>query len=232
MFSFNCHGGPVKIGTASVAPKYTDRASSALTRPWQKGSPAYSGPKQAAQIRVNKRKLTSLTGTVQFFCCSFRSMFFFIAIKNCTKAYHIICSLCRSTHLESNTIWFSILWFFCDLLWFFKTDLGGNLTGFGKFRGWYRRFHSLGGYVDQPHSWGGDIDFFRLNFGWKLRWFCPIQNMRKSGVPEILWACAVVLNWPIAKLKRFLLLKRIMSGCQKKSLFSTDFIQLPYIRFR
>ena len=26
-----------------------------------------------------------------------------------TKAYHIICSLCRSTHLESNTIRFSIL---------------------------------------------------------------------------------------------------------------------------
>ena len=100
---------------------------------------------------------------VQFFCCRFRSMFFFIAIKNCTKAYHIICSLCRSTHLESNTIWFSILWFFCDLLWFFKTDLGGNLTGFGKFRGWYRRFHSLGGYVDQPHSWGGDIDFFPMS---------------------------------------------------------------------
>ena len=103
---------------------------------------------------------------VYFFCCSFRSMFFFIAVKNCTKSYHIICSLCRSTHLESNTIWFSILWFFCDLLWFFKTDLGGNLTGFGKFRGWYRRFHSLGGYVDQPHSWGGDIDFFHLIYIW------------------------------------------------------------------
>ena len=33
-----------------------------------------------------------------------------------TKSYHIIYSLCRSTHLESNTIGFSILWFFCDLL--------------------------------------------------------------------------------------------------------------------
>ena len=101
---------------------------------------------------------------IYFFCCSFRSIFFFIAVKNYTKAYHIICSLCRSTHLESNTIRFSILWFFCDLLWFFKTDLGGNLTGFGKFRGWYRRFHSLGGYVDQPHSWGSDIDFFLYFF--------------------------------------------------------------------
>ena len=95
-----------------------------------------------------------------FFCCSFRSMFFFIAVKNCTKAYHIICLLCRSTHLESNTIWFSILWFFCDLLWFFETALGGNLTGFGKFRGWYRPFHSLGGYVVHAHRWGGDVDFF------------------------------------------------------------------------
>ena len=95
-----------------------------------------------------------------FFCCSFRSIFFFIAIKNCTKTYHIICSLCRSTHLESNTIEFSILWFFCDLLWFFKTALGGNLTGFGKFRGWYRLFHRLGDYVVHPYRWGGDIDFF------------------------------------------------------------------------
>jgi len=67
-----------------------------------------------------------------------------------TKSYHIICSLCRSTHLESNTIEFSILWFFCDLLWFFKTALGGKLTGFGKFRGWYRPFYSLGGYVVHP----------------------------------------------------------------------------------
>ena len=75
---------------------------------------------------------------VYYFCCSFRSMLFFIAVKKCTKAYHIIRSLCRSTHLESNTIKFSILWFFCDLLWFFKTILGGNLTGFEKFIGWYR----------------------------------------------------------------------------------------------
>ena len=87
---------------------------------------------------------------VYFFCCSFRFMLFFIAVKKCTKAYHIIYSLCRSTHLESNTIRFSILWFFCDLLWFFKTALGGNLTGFGKFRGWYRPFHRLGGYVVHP----------------------------------------------------------------------------------
>ena len=82
---------------------------------------------------------------VFFFCCSFRSMLFFIAVKTCTEAYHIICSLCSSTHLESNTIGFFILWFFYDLLWFFKTDLGDNLIGFGKFRGWYRPFHRLGG---------------------------------------------------------------------------------------
>ena len=81
--------------------------------------------------------------------------------KKYTKAYHIICSLCRSTHLESNTIGFSILWFLCDLLWFFKTAFGGNLTGFGKFRGWYRPFYRLGDYVVHPHSWGGDIDFFQ-----------------------------------------------------------------------
>jgi hypothetical protein len=37
-----------------------------------------------------------------------------------TKAYHIICSLCRSTHVESIQFGFSILWFFYDLLWFFK----------------------------------------------------------------------------------------------------------------
>ena len=80
--------------------------------------------------------------------------------KKYTKAYHIIRSLCRSTHLESNTIGFSILWFLCDLLWFFKTAFGGNLTGFEKFRGWYRPFYRLGGYVVHPHSWGGDIDFF------------------------------------------------------------------------
>jgi hypothetical protein len=34
-------------------------------------------------------------------------MFFFITVKNCTKAYHIIYSLYISTHLESNTIGFS-----------------------------------------------------------------------------------------------------------------------------
>ena len=55
-----------------------------------------------------------------------------------------MCSLYRSTHVESNKIGFFILWFFCDLLWFFETALGGNLTGFGKFRGWYRLFHKLG----------------------------------------------------------------------------------------
>ena len=46
------------------------------------------------------------------------------AAKKYIKAYYIIRSLCRSTHLESNTIRFSILWFFCDLLWIYKTILG------------------------------------------------------------------------------------------------------------
>ena len=44
-----------------------------------------------------------------FFCCSFKFMLFFITVKKYTKAYYIICLLCRSTHLESNTIEFFIL---------------------------------------------------------------------------------------------------------------------------
>jgi hypothetical protein len=43
------------------------------------------------------------------FCCSSRSILFFIGVKKCAKAYHTLCSPCRSTHLESNTIGFSIL---------------------------------------------------------------------------------------------------------------------------
>jgi hypothetical protein len=31
--------------------------------------------------------------------------------KICTKAFHIVCSLRRTTNLKSNTIWFFILWF-------------------------------------------------------------------------------------------------------------------------
>jgi hypothetical protein len=48
---------------------------------------------------------------------------FFTAMKKnikYSKAYHIIYSICRFTHLESNTIRFFILWFFCDLLCFFQ----------------------------------------------------------------------------------------------------------------
>jgi hypothetical protein len=37
-------------------------------------------------------------------------------IKIYNKTYHIICSLCRSTHSKSNTVGFSILRFLCDLL--------------------------------------------------------------------------------------------------------------------
>jgi len=44
----------------------------------------------------------------------------FKAKKICTKVYHIIYSLCRSTHQESNKIEFFILCFSYDLLWFFK----------------------------------------------------------------------------------------------------------------
>jgi len=97
--------------------------------------------------------------------------------KKHTKAYYIICSLYRSTHLESNTIGFSILWFFCDLLWFFKTALGANLTGFEKFRGWYRPFHSLGGYVVHPHRWGDDIDFFLIIILKWVQWMGKFSSL-------------------------------------------------------
>jgi len=39
---------------------------------------------------------------------------------NYTKAYHIIYLLCSYAHVESNRIRFYILWFLCNLLWFFK----------------------------------------------------------------------------------------------------------------
>jgi hypothetical protein len=86
---------------------------------------------------------------IHFFTAMKKSIDLKLQQKNILK-HTILCSLCRSTHLESNTIGFFILWFFCDLLWFFKTALEGNLTGFGKFRGWYRPFHRLGGYVVHP----------------------------------------------------------------------------------
>jgi len=105
-----------------------------------------------------------------------------IAKKNCIKTYHIIYSLCSSAHVEFNKIRFVILWFFYDLLWFFKTPLGGNLIGFGKFRGWYRPFYRLRGYVVHPHRWGGDIDFFpKKNMACFLYIF-PKRNTNKWEV--------------------------------------------------
>ena len=47
--------------------------------------------------------------------------------KNYIKVYHIIYSLRKYTHVESNQICFSILWFFCDLLWFFKNSVKINI---------------------------------------------------------------------------------------------------------
>ena len=82
---------------------------------------------------------------VYYFCCSFRSIWFFIVVKKCTKVYYIILYI----HCVDLLIWsltqldFLFFWFFCDLLWFFKTALGGNLTSFEKFREWYRPFHRL-----------------------------------------------------------------------------------------
>ena len=52
---------------------------------------------------------------IYFFTAMKKSIDLKLQQKN-TKVYHIMCLLCRSTHLESNTIGFSILWFFCDLL--------------------------------------------------------------------------------------------------------------------
>ena len=80
--------------------------------------------------------------------------------KICTKVYHIIYSIRRSTYVEFKKIRFSLLWFFGDLLWFFKdlvkiknkikiekllpphpqTALGGYLNGFVSLRrlnGWF-----------------------------------------------------------------------------------------------
>jgi hypothetical protein len=55
------------------------------------------------------------------------------ATKKYAKAYHIIHSLCRFTHLESITIRFSILCF-SVIYYDFENTLGGNLTGFRTFR--------------------------------------------------------------------------------------------------
>jgi hypothetical protein len=55
--------------------------------------------------------------------------------KICTKTFHIVCSLCRTTNLKSNTFWFFILWFFCDFVWFFITVSRGDLSCFRKFSG-------------------------------------------------------------------------------------------------
>jgi hypothetical protein len=51
-----------------------------------------------------------LYALVYIFCCSFRSIFCFIAVKNCTKAYHIICSLYRySFGNQHNWIFYFII---------------------------------------------------------------------------------------------------------------------------
>jgi hypothetical protein len=65
---------------------------------------------------------------VQNFCYSFKFIGKILINlklqqKLCTKAHHIICSLCRSTHVKSNKIEFSILRFFYDLLPFFKDSV-------------------------------------------------------------------------------------------------------------
>ena len=128
-------------------------------------------------------------------------MLFFIAVKKYIEAYHIICSLCSPTHLESNTIGFFILRFFCDLLWFSKTALGDNLTGFEKFRGWYRPFHKLGGYVVHPKELRGWYRLFPIiyNHSWYFRdkrsvheiksdKLTPLGTKEKSTTHP--WACS------------------------------------------
>jgi hypothetical protein len=67
--------------------------------------------------------------------------------KKCTKAYHIICLLCRYTHLERPTqLNFHFIIFVIQYI--FQITLECNLTGFGKFIGWYRPFHKLGDFVE------------------------------------------------------------------------------------
>ena len=61
---------------------------------------------------------------VQFFTAMKKNINLKLQQKKYAKAYDIIYSLCRSIHLESNTIGFFILWFFCDFLRFFKIVLG------------------------------------------------------------------------------------------------------------
>ena len=81
-------------------------------------------------------------------------------LKNCAKVYYIIYLQHRSTHVESNKIGFPILWFYCDLLWFFKNSIkidikekvekllpsqlqttkGGNVPGFRSSRSLFGQF--------------------------------------------------------------------------------------------
>jgi len=108
------------------------------------------------------RRSTQWTYNMVWFSIFFYSYEKKHRFKATTKmiCFFIWSSLCSSIHLESNTIIFSILWFFYDLLWFFKTILGDNLISFEKFRGWYRPFHKLEVMYSTLHRWGGDMIFF------------------------------------------------------------------------
>ena len=158
-------------------------------------------------------------------------MLFFIAVKRCTKAYYIIYLLCRFTHLDSNTIGFSILWFFCDLLWFFKIALGDNLTGFIKFRGWYRPFHKLGGYVVHPHRWEGDINFFHLDYSSKFwrKVHCKARILKGLVCNSEKWPEPAMLRGSFHHVGG-----RIWGGVYKKSFRQMSGLQLlfwPILKF-
>jgi hypothetical protein len=92
---------------------------------------------------------------VYIFGCSFRSMFFFIAVKKTVLKHIILYVHCINLLIWSPTqLDFFILWFFYDLLWFFKIALGVI----------WPVFESLGGDIYHFIGWGGDVGFFLLHF--------------------------------------------------------------------
>jgi hypothetical protein len=61
------------------------------------------------------------------FYCIFRSMLFFVDVKNVLK-YTILYVHCVDLPILIQHNWIFHFTIFCDLLWFFKTAIEGNLT--------------------------------------------------------------------------------------------------------